>query len=129
MWTNWSAGIKLELFQTTLMKSGQEKVVHQVNQISLTLDLRKKRSYVIRMPSQKTSAIKSYNLTPCFGYIIELSLCVAGGKNCNSTKKLEREKWVVLTMSLISSHEVELKKHKGAKKLREMPFCHYDFNN
>ena len=74
------------------MKSGQEKVVHQVNQISLTLDLRKKRSYVIRMPSQKTSAIKSYNLTPCFGYIIELSLCVAGGKNCNSTKKLEREK-------------------------------------
>ena len=66
------------------------------------------------MPSQKTSAIKSYNLTPCFGYIIELSLCVAGGKNCNSTKKLEREKWVVLTMSLISSHEVELKKHKEA---------------
>ena len=44
------------------------------------------------MPSQKTSVIKSYNLTPCFGYIIELSLCVAGGKNCNSTKKLEREK-------------------------------------
>ena len=44
------------------------------------------------MPSQKTSAIKSYNLTPCFGYIIELSLCVAGGKNCNSTKNTRKGK-------------------------------------